>query len=202
MGSVPGWEDLLSSFYAGGARDNAKASRNMRKGSPLQGKFLAARFNGEKKEFEGGVCFFMAVHLADHALVLPQYGYNRVDAAPLITQCRLRTLTLCYVEEDEDLAWNLDYLFEQLGIQEQAPDIPLAQLSDLMVRYNLKRLIQRQQADRRPADLVYLEKVQLFYRQLSSEFTKERETNPTLQYTHRLRQIMQKTYQQVFEMKS
>jgi hypothetical protein len=201
VGAIPGWEDLISSFYAGGAKDNAKASRNMRKGSPIHGRFLAARFHGEKKEFEGGLCSFMPVHLTDQAFVLPLYGYNRVDAAPLITQCRLRTLTFCYVGEAEELTWSLAGLYDQLGWQEQATELPLAQLSDLRVRYNLKRMVQRQRAKWTPADQTYLEQARQFYRQISAEFANERQANPTLQYTHRLRQGIQTLYQQIFEAK-
>jgi hypothetical protein len=201
VGAVPGWEDLISSFYAGGARDNTKASRNMGKGSPVHGRFLAARFHAEKAEFEGGLCAFMPVHLLDQAFVLPHYGYNRIDAAPLITRCRLRTLTLCYVDEAEDLAWNLGHLYEQLDLPEPAPIIPLAQLSDLLVRYNLKRMIQRQRAERIPADPVYLEQAQQFYRQIATEYRRERQANSPLQYTHRLRESVQKIYGEIFERK-
>lgn len=197
-GSVLGWEDWVGSFYNGGDKDNAKPSRNMRKGNPLQGRFLAARYSGEKQEFEGGVCFFAPLQLAHQAFVLPQYGYNRVDPAPLINHCRLRTLTLCYLSEAEDLHWEVAELFKRLEIQANLPAIPLAHLTDLTVRQNLKRIAQKPPQLRTVADQVYIDRALLFYWYLAQDWANERHAQPTLHVTHALRQRIQDAYQLIF----
>ena len=196
-GSFLGWEDWFTSFYIGGPRDSTEESRNMRKGSPIHGRFLSARFDQEKNEFEGGVCFFAPIGLSGQALVLPQYGYNRKDDNPLITHAHLRTLALCYLDEEEDPDWSISYLFAKLEMEEPELDLPLAHLADLTIRYNLKRIANVPEGERTPAARAYLEKAQQFYREIAEWLEHAPPSNPTGHLTHDLRRVMQEAFERI-----
>jgi hypothetical protein len=171
----------------------------MRKGSPLHGRFLSDRFDEEKNEFEGGVCFFTPIQLSGQALVLPKYGYNRRDDNPLITHTHLRTLALCYLDEEEEgTLWSISSLFSKLEMEDAGLDLPLAHLADLAVRYNLKRIANLPRAERSPAESAYLEKAQQFYQAIADWLEQNPQSDPSLYYSTDLRQVVQEAFERMF----